>query len=218
MARRIPSVAVNRLTARVYDRVVMKRSQTAGLADARRDALAQARGDVLEIGAGTGLNLAAYPRTGITRLVLTEPHEPMRRQIAAKLDAAPAPTEIVDARVEDLPFDDATFDTVTATLVLCEAHDPARAVDEIARVLKPGGHYLFLEHVRSADPKLARKQERWAPVWRKVAGGCNCNRDTLATIAASGLDVERHRMGVFPKSPKVVSPLLSGSAVRGDVL
>ena len=141
----------------------------------------------------------------------------MRRQIEAKLGDAPAPTEIVDASVEALPFDDATFDTVTGTLVLCEAPDPARAVEEIARVLKPGGRYLFLEHVRSDDPKLARKQDRWAPVWKKVAGGCNCNRDTLATIAASGLDVERHRVGVFPKSPKVVSPLLSGAAVRGDV-
>ena len=196
----------------------MKASQEAGLADERRDALAQARGEVLEIGAGTGLNIPAYPRTGITRLVLTEPHEAMRRQIEAKLGDAPAPVEVLDAGAEDLPFADATFDTVTATLVMCEAGDPARAMDEIARVLKPGGHYLFLEHVRSEDPKLARSQDRWEPIWKRVAGGCNCSRDTLATIAASGLDVETHRIGRFPKSPKVVSPLLSGSAVRGDVL
>ena len=209
---------MNRLGALVYDRFVMQRSQEAGLADARREALASARGEVLEIGAGTGLNVTAYPRTGITRLVLTEPHEPMRRQIAGKIGDAPAPVEVVDASAEALPFDDASFDTVTGTLVLCEAEHPAAALDEIARVLKPGGHYLFLEHVRSDDPKLARTQDRWAPVWKKVAGGCNCNRDTLATIAASGLDVETHRIGRFPKSPKVGSPLLSGSAVRGDVL
>jgi ubiquinone/menaquinone biosynthesis C-methylase UbiE len=209
---------VNRLGALVYDRLVMKRSQQAGLADARRDALALATGEVLEIGAGTGLNIPAYPRAGITRLVLTEPHEPMRRQIAAKTADAPAPVEVVDATAEHLPFDDATFDTVTGTLVLCEADDPAVAVDEIARVLKPGGRYLFLEHVRSDDPALARRQDRWAPLWRAAAGGCNCNRDTLATIAASGLDVERRRIGRFPKSPRIVSPLLSGVAVRGDVL
>ena len=82
---------------------------------------------MLEIGAGTGLNIPAYPRTGITRLVLTEPHEPMRRQIEAKLGDAPAPVEVVDASAEGLPFDDATFDTVTGTLVLCEADDPAAA-------------------------------------------------------------------------------------------
>ena len=209
---------MNRIGALVYDRLVMKRSQEAGLADARRDALAQARGEVLEIGAGTGLNLPAYPRAGITRLVLTEPHEPMRRQIEGKVQQAPASVEVVDASAERLPFDDATFDTVTGTLVLCEADDPASAVAEIARVLKPGGRYLFLEHVRSDDPALARRQDRWAPAWRALAGGCNCNRDTLATVAASGLDVERHRIGRFPKSPRIVSPLLSGAAVRGDVL
>lgn len=209
---------MNRLGALVYDRYVMGPSQQAGLADARRDALSGACGEVLEIGAGTGLNLEAYPREGITRLVLTEPHEPMRRQIEAKLAVAPAPVEIVAAGAERLPFEDASFDTVCATLVLCEAGDPAAALDEIARVLKPGGRFLFLEHVRSADPKLARRQDFWAPVWRLFAGGCNCNRDTLAAIAASGLDVERHSLGRFPKAPKLVSPLLSGAAVRGDVL
>jgi ubiquinone/menaquinone biosynthesis C-methylase UbiE len=209
---------VNRLGALFYDRFVMRSSQEAGLADARRDALSGARGEVLEIGAGTGLNLEAYPREGITRLVLTEPHEPMRRQIEAKLASAPAPAEIVAASAERLPFGDACFDTVCGTLVLCETGDPAAVLDEIARVLKPGGRFLFLEHVRSPDPQLARRQDRWAPVWRFVAGGCNCNRDTLATVAASGLDVERHSLGRFPKAPKLVSPLLSGVAVRGDVL
>ena len=209
---------MNRLGALVYDRLVMKRSQEAGLADARRDALASARGEVLEIGAGTGLNIPEYPRTGITRLVLTEPHAAMRKQIDAKLGDAAWPVEVVDAVAERLPFEDATFDTVTGTLVLCEADDPAAAVDEVARVLKPGGRYLFLEHVRSDDPALARHQDRWAPLWRAAVGGCNCNRDTLATVAASGLDVERHRIGRFPKSPRIVSPLLSGAAVRGDVL
>lgn len=209
---------MNRLGALVYDRFVMGRSQEAGLAELRRAALAEARGDVLEIGAGTGLNLSAYPRTGITRLVLTEPHEPMARQIEAKRDAAPVPVEVVAATAEALPFEDASFDTVTGTLVLCEAEDPRRALDEIGRVLRPGGRYLFLEHVRSDDPALARAQDRWAPWWKRLAGGCTCNRDTLATIEASGLDVQRARVGRFPKAPKIVSPLLSGAAVRGDVL
>lgn len=209
---------MNRLGALVYDRFVMGSSQQAGLADARRDALCGAHGEVLEIGAGTGLNLEAYPREGITRLVLTEPHEAMRRQIEAKIPSAPAPVEVVAASAERLPFEDASFDTVCGTLVLCEAPDPGSALDEIARVLRPGGRFLFLEHVRSADPELARLQDRWAPVWRFFSGGCNCNRDTLATIAASGLDLERHSLGRFPKAPKVVSPLLSGVAVRGDVL
>ena len=182
---------MNRLGALVYDRIVMKRSQEAGLADARRDALSLAQGDVLEIGAGTGLNIPSYPRAGITRLVLTEPHEPMRRQIEAKAGAAPAPVEVVDAAVERLPFDDATFDTVTGTLVLCEADDPAGAVDEIARVLKPGGTALFLEHGAAPDAGVAKWQRRIEPVWKRIGGNCHLTRLISGAYAQAGFAVDR---------------------------
>ena len=129
---------MNRLFARMYDRV-LRRSEEAGLSAIRRDALAEARGDVLEIGAGTGLNLRAYPRQGITRIVATEPNPAMSRHIAEKIGEAPAPVEIVAAPAERLPFPDASFDTVVGTLVLCEPKDPARVVEEVARVLRPGG-------------------------------------------------------------------------------
>ncbi|MCD6725621.1 MAG: class I SAM-dependent methyltransferase [Solirubrobacteraceae bacterium] len=208
---------MHRLSAALYDRV-LRSSERSGLADIRREALTEARGDVLEIGAGTGLNLAAYPRQGIARLVLSEPNPAMRRQIDARLGDAPAPVEIVAARGEELPFPDESFDTVVGTLVLCEPPDPARVLDEIARVLRPGGRYLFVEHVRSDQPRIARAQDRWTPIWRTVSGGCHPNRDTLATIEASGLDVERHRLGSFPGAPRISRPLLSGSAVRADVL
>lgn len=208
---------MNRMMAAFYDRL-LRSSEDAGLTDARREALRDARGDVLEIGAGTGLNLAVYPREGITRLVLTEPNPSMGRHIESKRDLAPLPFELVEAGGERLPFDDASFDTVVGTLVLCEPRDPAAVVAEVARVLRPGGRYLFVEHVRSEDPGLARSQDRWAPVWRRVSGGCNCNRRTLDTIEEAGLDVERKRLGVFPKAPKITRPLLVGSAVRGDVL
>ena len=208
---------MNRITAFFYDRM-LKSSEKAGLAELRREALREARGEVLEIGAGTGLNLAAYPREGITRLVLTEPNAAMARQIEAKRGDAAVEPEVIAAPGERLPFEDASFDTVVGTLVLCEPRDPDAVVAEVARVLKPGGRYLFLEHVRSDDPGLARSQDRWAPAWRTFSGGCNCNRGTLATIEDAGLDIERKRIGVFPKSPKIVRPLLSGSAIRGDVL
>ncbi|HVP01609.1 MAG TPA: class I SAM-dependent methyltransferase [Solirubrobacteraceae bacterium] len=209
---------MNRLAARLYDRV-LRGSEEAGLTAIRRDALAEARGEVLEIGAGTGLNLRAYPREGITRIVVTEPNPAMSRHIAEKLDQAPAPVEIVAASAERLPFSDASFDTVVGTLVLCEPRDPAAVVDEVARVLRPGGRFLFLEHVRSEDdPRLARRQDRLAPLWRAFSGGCTCNRTTLATIEASGLDVEHASMGRFPKAPSITRPLLRGAAVRGDLL
>ena len=204
---------MNRFGALIYDRFLMGASQQAGLADKRREALAQASGEVLEIGAGTGLNLAAYPREGITRLVCTEPDDAMSRQLQARSDEAPLAIEIVAASAEQLPFEDASFDCVTGTLVLCEASSPPAALAEIARVLRPGGHYLFLEHVRSSDPDQAKMQDRWAPAWRFMAGGCNCNRDTLATIENSRLTVETAEIGRFPKAPKIVKPLLIGSAV-----
>ncbi len=203
---------MNRFGARIYDRFLMGASQQAGLADKRREALAAASGEVLEIGAGTGLNLAAYPREGITRLVCTEPNAAMSRQLEARSDEAPVEIEVVAASAEKLPFEDASFDCVTGTLVLCEASSPAAALAEIARVLRPGGQYLFLEHVRSVDHDHARKQDRWAPIWRSVSGGCNCNRDTLATIKASPLTVDKAELGRFPKAPQIVKPLLIGSA------
>ena len=206
---------MNRFGARIYDRFLMGASQQAGLADKRREALAEASGEVLEIGAGTGLNLAAYPREGITRLVCTEPNAAMSRQLEAR--SSEAPVEVDAASAERLPFADASFDCVTGTLVLCEASSPPAALAEIARVLRPGGHYLFLEHVRSVDHDHARKQDRWAPIWRSVSGGCNCNRDTLATIKASPLTVEKAELGRFPKAPQIVKPLLIGSAVLAAV-
>lgn len=203
---------MNRFGALIYDRFLMGASQQAGLADKRREALAEASGEVLEIGAGTGLNLAAYPRQGITRLVCTEPDRAMSCQLEARSSDAPIAVEVVAASAEQLPFADDTFDCVTGTLVLCEASSPPAALAEIARVLRPGGRYLFLEHVRSSDADHARMQDRWAPLWRLMAGGCNCNRDTLATISGSPLTVDRAEVGRFPKAPKIVKPLLIGSA------
>ncbi|MSX02233.1 MAG: methyltransferase domain-containing protein [Actinobacteria bacterium] len=205
---------MNRIGALIYDRFLMGAPQQAGLADKRRQALAAAEGEVLEIGAGTGLNLTAYPREGITRLVCTEPNEAMARQLRARSGEAPIEPEVVEASAERLPFEDESFDCVAGTLVLCEAASPAVAVAEIARVLRPGGRYLFLEHVRSDDPDLARAQDRWAPLWRFAAGGCNCNRDTLETIRQSPLEVDQFELGRFPKAPAIVKPLLIGSASR----
>ncbi len=205
---------MNRFGALIYDRFLIGASQQAGLAEKRCEALAAASGEVLEIGAGTGLNLAAYPREGITRLVCTEPSLAMSSQLQARSGEAPIEIEVVAASAEQLPFGDASFDCVTGTLVLCEAGSPPAALAEIARVLRPGGHYLFLEHVRSLDHDHARMQDRWAPLWRRASGGCNCNRDTLATIKSSQLTVEKAEVGRFPKAPKIVKPLLIGSAVR----
>ena len=120
---------------------------------------------------------------------------------------------MVETGAEHLPFEDDSFDTAVTTLVLCTVEDPERAVSELARVLKPGGRLIFLEHVRSPDPGLAKWQDRLHPLWVRFGHGCHCNRATLETIEASPLRVEHHRRGRIPKAPPIVRPLLTGVAV-----
>ena len=203
---------MRRLFAALYD-TVSRGSEAAGLREERKQLLSAAEGATLEIGAGTGLNLEHYPEA-VTRLVLVEPDRHMRRRLGRRLESLGRQADIVDASVQDLPFPDATFDTAVVTYVLCSVPDQDEALAEIARVLKPSGRFLFLEHVRSADPKLARRQDRIRPLCNLV--GCNPNRDTLATIESSALTVESVKHGEVPKAPKVERPMIVGTARRSE--
>ncbi len=217
-----------RLFASMYDRA-LKASEENGLGDMRRALLAEARGRVVEIGAGTGVNLDLYG-DGIEDLTLVEPDPHMGAKLRERLaerserevgaDAAVASAEtpassvrLVTAPAESIPFDDDNFDTAVATLVLCTVPDPVAAIGELARVLKPGGRLLFIEHVRSHDPGSARWQDRLEKPWRFMADGCYCNRDTEANLRASSFSVEEVEHGIFPKSLPIVRPLIHGSAV-----
>lgn len=196
----------------LYDRMFTA-AEGAGLRQMRSELLAGARGRVLELGAGTGANLDLYP-DAVERLVLAEPDPHMIRQLRAKLGPSGRAAEVVEAPAERLPFEEASFDTVVVTLVLCTVPDPGAALAEVARVLAPGGQLLFLEHVRSEDPGRARWQDRLERPWRFIGDGCHCNRDTVATIAASPLTVGEVEHGKLPKAPPIVEPLVSGSAIR----
>jgi ubiquinone/menaquinone biosynthesis C-methylase UbiE len=199
-----------RLFAALYD-TVGKGSEAAGLRDERRRLLAGAEGATIEIGPGTGLNLEHYPQA-VTRLVLAEPDRHMRDRLRRRVDELDRAVEVVDAPAKQLPFPDATFDTVVVTLVLCSVPDQQTALREIARVLKPSGRLLFIEHVRSDDPKVARRQDLVRPLYNLV--GCNPNRRTLAAIEASQLTVESVTHGEVPKAPSVERPMIVGSARR----
>src|SRR3954462_9766551 len=155
--------------AAMYDRMLAG-TEKAGLADMRKDLLSRAQGDVLEIGAGTGVNLDYYGPA--QRLVLTEPEEPMVRRLRSHAQGKSGGAEVVQAPAESLPFPDDTFDTAVATLALCTVGDADRAIGELRRVLRPGGQLLFLEHVRSDDPKLAKWQDRLLPLWKRFGHGC----------------------------------------------
>jgi ubiquinone/menaquinone biosynthesis C-methylase UbiE len=191
---------------------LMRRIDEVGLRETRREVLAGALGRTLDIGTGTGSNLSLFPDE-VEELVLAEPDSHMQRVLRAKLDEAPRPrTELVQAPAESLPFPDSSFDCVTCTMVLCTVPEPADALAEVARVLKPGGKFLFLEHVRSEDPGFARRQDWFEKPWRFIADGCHCNRDSLATIEASSLTVANVKRGHMPLAPLIMKPLIYGSA------
>lgn len=200
-----------RVFTEVYDRG-LKATEEAGLREIRRQALAGASGRTLDLGAGTGANLPLFP-AAVSELVLVEPDPHMLKKLRGRLGAGGAPTTVVQAGAEALPFEDSSFDTAVFTLVLCTVPDPAAALAEAARVLRPGGRLLFVEHVRSRHPGLARWQDRLERPWRFLGDGCHCNRDTAATVEASPFTLESLEHGRLPKAPPIVRPLVRGSAV-----
>lgn len=207
---------MGRLFAAVYERMIAA-SEEACVRDWRRELLADLHGEVLELGTGTGLNVAHYPAT-VTRLVLTEPDRHMRARLEARLAAeppAPAVVEVVDAAVDRLPFDDASFDAVVATLVLCSVPDQRRALQEVRRVLRPGGRFVYLEHV-AADhkPDRLKWQRRIEPVWKHLAGGCHLTRSTLQVIEGAGFDVDGNRRESMRKANPLVRTTERGVAVK----
>ena len=169
------------------------------------------RSRCLEIGAGTGLNLERWPQA-VDELVLSEPDGHMVGRLRKKLEELGRPAEVVQAPAEDLPFPDHSFDTIALTYVLCTVPDPEAALGEFERVLKPGGQFLVLEHVRSPEPGLARWQDRLHGAWYVFGNGCHCNRDTLASIEASPLQVEQAERDEIPRAAPLVRPMVSGSA------
>jgi len=210
---RVYDATWGRAFATVYDRG-LKATEEAGLREIRREVLAAASGRTIDLGAGTGVNRDLFPAS-VTELILAEPDEHMLKKLRAKLPRAGGdgtPVEAIQAPAERLPFEDDSFDTAVFTLVLCTVPDPVAALAEAARVLKPGGKLLFVEHVRAQDPGLARWQDRLEKPWRFLADGCHCNRDTVATIEASPFAVEQVERDELPKSPPLVRPLVRGTA------
>lgn len=200
------------LMAALYDRT-LRAAEDAGLRAWRQDLLHDLSGDVLEVGAGTGLNLPHYT-PAVTRLVLAEPDRHMR----AKLSSKPVPpgvgrVEIVDAVIEGLPMPDASFDAVVSTLVLCSVDDLERALGEVRRVLRPMGRFVFLEHVADeVSPRVRRWQERVEPLWKRIAGNCHLARRTEQAIVAAGLEIQRVEREGIPKAMALGRPSARGVA------
>ena len=200
------------LMAAVYDRF-MRASEEACLARWRAELLRDLSGAVLEVGAGTGVTLPHYPKW-VARLVVCEPDTHMRRKLKRKVDASALRNiEISDAPLDSLPFRAGEFDAVVCSLVLCSVPDQPAALAEIARVLKPGGRLVFLEHV-AADgrPERLKWQRRIEPVWKHLMGNCHLTRRTEAAIAAAGFKIERIQRESIRKALPIVRPSIRGLA------
>jgi ubiquinone/menaquinone biosynthesis C-methylase UbiE len=210
LAAQIYDATWGRGFAAIYDRG-LKATEEAGLREMRRETLTAASGRTLDLGAGTGVNAGLFP-AAVSELVLVEPDPHMLKQLRAKLERSGEGMAAIQAPAERLPFADSSADTVVFTLVLCTVPDPSAALGEAARVLRPGGKLLFVEHVRSRDPNLARWQDRLEKPWRFLADGCHCNRDTVALIEASPFNLDEVEHDRLPKAVPIVRPLVRGSA------
>jgi len=214
MLERNPWGLNERAFAWYYPRL-MAVSERAGGADLRARVLGSAVGRTLELGAGNGYNLPHYT-SAVSDLVVTEPSPHMIALLRERLTTDPPPAgtwDLVQTGAEELPFADASFDTVTAGYVHCTIPRPERAIAEITRVLKPGGRYLFIEHVRARPGSLlARLQDVVEPLHVYVAAGCHPNRRTEHLLRNSALTVERLEHTTLPRSFPSVRPVILGSA------
>lgn len=192
----------HRWFAALYDRL-MASAERGFLRQVRQEVVGGARGRVLEIGAGTGANFPYYHDGA--EVVALEPDPYMLRRARRRLRELGKRIDLQQAPAEELPFADASFDAVVATLVLCTVRDPHRALTEIRRVLKPGGEYRFFEHVRFDHPLGAFWQDLVTPLWRWLGGGCHPNRDTARAIRESGFEIlELRRTNPVPPIPPMV--------------
>jgi len=208
---RIYDATWGRMFSAFYDRA-FEATEEAGLREMRGELLKRARGRVLELGSGTGLNLELYPHEGLDSLVLTEPDPHMAKQLRTRAKELCPGAELLEVGAEKLPFEDDSFDTIVVTLVLCTVPDQPAALKEISRVLDPAGQLLFLEHVRSPDPSLAKWQDRLEKPWRFLGDGCHCNRNTESALEAAGFQLSDLEHPELPKAPPIVRPMARGSA------
>ena len=195
--------------ARAYDRL-SEPMERKGLAEHRRQLLAGLSGDVLEIGAGTGRNLEFYPDT-VTSVTVTEPSPPMVSRLRVHVERARPGTVVVEAPAESLPFDDASFDAVVTTLVLCSVNDLDAAARQLRRVVRPDGQLVVVEHVATkGGPSLP--QRLWDPVQHVVGRNCHLTRDVRTALERAGFDMGGVVDSTMPGAPAVMFPIILGVA------
>ena len=195
----------------IFPRILDWSLGNATLHDQRREALSSLTGEVLEIGFGTGLNLGFYP-SGVTKLTAIDSEVMLSERVKQRVARARMPVEQLKLDAgRTLPFENDSFDGVVTTFTLCSIGDVAPALAEIRRVIKPAGRYVFLEHGRSDDPRIAKRQDFFNPVQRLIACGCNMNRP-IDKLVSETLDIESLERYVLADAPRILGEMYRGVA------
>jgi SAM-dependent methyltransferase len=196
---------------RIVPFLVEKACRSPEILEERRRWIPRAHGDVLEIGVGSGLNLGFYDPARVTRVIGIDRSTALLERARSRATSAPVPVELVPAPAERLPFADRSFDSAVVTYTLCSVGDPARALAEIRRVLRPGAELIFVEHGLAPDPGPRRWQRRLTPAWSRIGGGCHLDRDIAGLLQTAGLhstDLDMH----YSAGPRWLSFTYEGTA------
>jgi ubiquinone/menaquinone biosynthesis C-methylase UbiE len=214
MAHLTTNSPVSRFFAFIYDPLIAK-TETACLKGWRKELLQQAYGVVLEVGAGTGANLAYYPDK-VDELIISEPDGFMRKKLIEKLrNIENKNTNIKEFCMEDIDLADESVDCVVSTLVCCSVNDPQKSLQQAYRVLRPGGKFLFMEHIAAENnPKRLKWQNRINPIWKRISGNCHTNRETEKTILQAGFKIKQIEKASMRKAPAFVRPTIRGMAIK----
>ena len=175
---------------RILPHLINRACSTKPTRKQREKIVHRAYGDVLEIGFGGGLNLRHYDRRNVRRIFGLEPSEGMRKSAARRIAESDIDVELIGLPGEEIPLDDGAVDSVLVTYTLCTIPDVVTALQEMRRVLKPGGHLFFCEHGKAPDQDVQKWQRRLNPGWRRISGGCNMDRDIPALLREGGFDIE----------------------------
>ncbi|WP_375193451.1 class I SAM-dependent methyltransferase [Marinobacter sp.] len=180
----------------------------------RSEVVPRARGRVLEVGMGSAINLQFYRADQVEMVYGLEPSEGMRRKARPNLEKSPVTVEWLDLPGEKIPLEKDSVDTVLLTFTLCTIPDWHAALEQMWRVLKPGGELLFLEHGESPDGRTRKWQHRITPGWKKLAGGCHLNRHIADLIRQGGFQIEELENLYIPRAPRIAGYIYKGRAIK----
>ena len=169
----------------------------------RQKVVPLAEGDILEVGIGSGLNLPFYDKSKVNKIWGLDPSKELNRMASKVAAEENLEIDFLISGAEHIPLPDDHVDTILITYTMCTIPEVEQANEEMKRVLKPGGKMIFCEHGKAPDPNIHKWQNRINPLWKKIAGGCNLNRDIPALIETSGFKLENLETMYLPSTPKI---------------